>query len=200
MIVLKRIISAPSNANRTPEGTLVVPNYPDVTGYEGLVVGNKDVFEKVKECVANNIGLPAVRTNIAPQEIGYLIEHNKRVYAVPTHLLKSFMSAYGVKSTDPAGHIVAIQCGKGIALTGTEPVTLDNPSVLSLYGVDNNMMVEARLQIEESFQVKEEVGSRRITPKGIGSIPALKLVHKEIVGVMRGEVIDASWNDELLNG
>ena len=199
MRVLKRIVSSPSNANRTPEGTKVVPTYPDLQGYEGIVIGNKDVFEHIKECVANDIALPAVRTDIAPQEIGYLIEHENRIYAVPIHMLKSFLSAYEVKTTDPTAKIVIVQCGKGVAVTGTEPVSITDPSVLLLYDVDDTKTVEARLQVLESFQVKEAVGSRHITPKGVGRIPALKLVHPDIVGVMRGEVIDVSWNDRYTN-
>ena len=197
MKVLKRIVYSPTNANRTPSGTMVVPKFPDIEAYASSVVGDKKSYNELLHNFKNNIKMPAVSSDKAQGEIGYLVEHNNRIYALPTQNIKSFMQAHSVRSTEESvTGIIFTTCKDGVLIQGNHHVMQDDESIEYIYESNKYDRVETRVFVNKSFIVRKKVGTITITPKGIARIPSLKLINEDLLGVMRGEVIDVSWNNK----
>ena len=198
MRILKRIVYSTTNANRTPYGAKVVPKFPNIPEYEKDVVKPDKNYREILECFNNDIPMDAVTNDDAQGEIGYLLEHNDRLYAVPTQCLKSFMDSYNVQVTEPSDTGISLTSYRGgIVIMGNNKVSQYDPSILYIYETDSITPVETRVSINKSFRVRKKVSIQTITPKGLIKIPGLKLVRQNILGVMRGEVIDVSWSDEF---
>lgn len=196
MRVVKRIIYAPSNTNRVPLGTVVVPKFPNIKEYDKQVTGDRSTYEEIRRCYERNIPMLAAVDDTAPKEIGYIIEHAGRLYATPLQYIKSLMDAHHVKATEASKSGITIgSCKNGIVISGNNSVLLTDDTLVYIYDADENNLVSTRVPICKQFIVTKPVGSQIIIPKGIAQIPSVKIVNQDILGVARGEVIDVSWND-----
>ena len=197
MRILKRIVYTTTIANRVPEGTEVVPMFPDIHEYAKSITCHHKEYEELLKCYEEKIVIPAYTSSMASPEIGYIIEHNNRCYAVPKPYVKSFMHAHDVVKTDESPIGITIAASKnGIVIMGNSSVTQDSDTIAYVYDTDYNNMVETRIPVCKSFYVKKKNSIQCITPKGLAVIPGVKLLNEDILGVVRGEVIDVSWNDK----
>ena len=197
MRVLKRIVYTTTVMNRTPPGTKVVPMFPDIEAYGKMLPDVHDDYDYILNCYKNQIPIPAVTSANASPEIGYLLEHDNRIYAVPKPYVKSFMEAHGIAAMDesPIG-VGIVRVKNGIIITGNSQVAVSSDTVMYVYNTDEDNPIETRVPVCKSFRVKKQKGLQCITPKGLAVIPGVKLANEAILGVVRGEVIDVSWNKE----
>lgn len=194
MRVLSRIVYAPSVVNRAPLGLKIVPKYPDIEKYENYVYDGIDrkEYENILYAKKTNRPVRAYTSSILPKEIGYIIEDGKRIYAVPTGKLKSFMRDNKVEVIEPSKNGLWIELSKGHVIIHNNPPCIESAEIVFIYYTDIAGYEETRLPIDRTFRIQGSYGVKRIQCKGDATVYGLKLVNEELLDVARGIIVDVS--------
>lgn len=200
MRIIKRIVKAPSVINRAPIGLAVVPRYPNLEAYRDRVVGGLDErqYADILYACENEQCLKIFCSSLLPAEVGYIIKHENKLFAVPMPAMKEFMRNSGVWETEHSKYDLWAELTKDnrLYMHNDEP-TIESPDIAFIYYTDAKGYEQTRVPIDKTFRVFTPTGVKVIRPKGDATIYGLKLYNPELLPILDGEIVDVSGNPKF---
>lgn len=201
MKIIKRIIKAPSIINRAPIGLAVVPKYPNLEAYRDRVVGGLDEkeYEEIIYASEHEQYMRIYCSSLLPAEVGYIIQHEDKIFAVPIPAMKGFMRSAKVTETEHSKYDLwaELSSDNRLYMHNDEPA-VESPEIAFIYYTDAKGFEQTRLPIDKTFRVFTKTGVKTIRPKGDATVYGIKLCNPELLPVIRGEIVDVSGNAKFI--
>ena len=195
MTITHRIVKEPSVLNRAPIDLKVVPKYPNLRNYDDRVLDgpNRRIYDDLIYKSENDIPVSIYSSSLLPKEVGYIIRVDDMSVGVPVQRVKECMEKYNATITTPSKDYIWVELCNGRLVWHNNGPVVESSRVLFIYNVDTSVKEVVRLPIMETFKVFSDRGVKTVRPKGNAEISGLMLSTKELLPILDGEIVYASW-------